>query len=137
MAKFFIGERVKIVKLLDDITNRKLIGVVGVIEGIDELPNGQVNYYVGSHYMHEQELEAVKNDERKYIYECRKCGFRGEREEFRKPYFPGGLAGISPPPFLCLWPPFPNFRCPKCKNQAVDSLVFVKAVQEEGDAYRD
>ena len=64
---------------------------------------------------------------KKYIYECRKCGFKGESEEFQKPYVPGGPAGFGP----FAWPPFPNFPCPRCKNQAVDSLVFVEAVETE------
>ncbi len=58
MAKFSVGDKVKVVKLLDDITNRDLIGMIGTIEEIDELI-GQVNYYVDGHYMHEQELEKV------------------------------------------------------------------------------
>lgn len=61
----------------------------------------------------------------KYIYECRLCGFKGESEEFRKSYFPSGSSGVAP----FFWPPFPNFRCPKCNNHAVDSLVFVEAVK--------
>jgi len=68
MAKFSVGERVKVVRLLDDITSRELIGLIGVIEEIDLIEiDGriiQVNYYVDGHYMHEEELERVDNFER-------------------------------------------------------------------------
>ena len=59
MAKFQVGEKVKIVLLLDEITNRDLIGHVGVIRRIDSMPNGETNYYVDDHCMHEAELEAT------------------------------------------------------------------------------
>ena len=68
MAKFSVGEKVKIVRLLDDITNRDLIGKIGTIEEIETLPNGEVNYYLAEgHYIHEEELEKVVNPERKSI----------------------------------------------------------------------
>lgn len=57
MAKFKIGDKVKIVRLLDEMTNRELISMVGTIKEIDPLPNGDFNYYVDGHYMHEEELE--------------------------------------------------------------------------------
>lgn len=57
MAKFKVGDKVKVVRLLDEMTNRKLIGMVGTIEEIDPLPTGDFNYYVDGHYMHEEELE--------------------------------------------------------------------------------
>jgi len=62
MAKFAIGDRVKVVRLLDYITSRSLVGIVGTIREIEELPNGQFNYYVDKHYMHEEELERVANE---------------------------------------------------------------------------
>jgi hypothetical protein len=60
MSKFAVGERAKIVRLLDDITNRDLIGLVGTIEEVEPLPNGDTNYYLDGHYVHEEELEAVE-----------------------------------------------------------------------------
>ncbi|MEK7503523.1 MAG: zinc ribbon domain-containing protein [Patescibacteria group bacterium] len=77
-AKFSVGEKVKVVRLLDTMTNRSLIGMVGTIEEIDQLI-GQVNYYVDGHYMHEQELEKVNDTgererERSQVYECYRCG---------------------------------------------------------------
>lgn len=59
-AKFKVGDRVKIVNLLDSITSRALIGMVGTIGEIDPLPNGEYNYRVDDHYMHEAELEKVE-----------------------------------------------------------------------------
>lgn len=78
MAKFSVGDKVKVMKLLDDVTNRDLIGMVGTIEEIEELI-GQVNYYVDGHYMHEQELAKVNDtgeqgQERLQEYECDRCG---------------------------------------------------------------
>jgi hypothetical protein len=61
-AKFSVGEKVMVVRLLDDITSRELIGMVGTIEEIDELPNGEFNYYVDGHYMHEEELVRIGRD---------------------------------------------------------------------------
>jgi len=57
--KFNIGDIVVIVKLLDDFTDKELIGKVSTVEEIDELPNGNFNYYVGGHYMHEEELRLL------------------------------------------------------------------------------
>jgi len=60
MGKFSVGDKVRVVRLLDNITSRDLIGKSGIIEEIEKLPNGQVNYYIsGHHYMHEEELEKV------------------------------------------------------------------------------
>ncbi len=64
MAKFSVGERVKVMRLLDNFTSRGLIGMVGTVEEIEVLPNGQMNYYVDGHYMHEEELEKLENIER-------------------------------------------------------------------------
>jgi hypothetical protein len=61
MSKFRVGDRVRIVKLLDSITSRALIGKTGIIREIDPLPNGETNYYMGDHYMHEAELEHYPN----------------------------------------------------------------------------
>ncbi len=58
-AKFVVGDRVKIIKLLDEMTNRDLIGHEGRIQEVDPLPNGEYNYYVDDHYMHEAELVKV------------------------------------------------------------------------------
>lgn len=60
MAKFKIGQRVKIVRLLDEMTSRDLIGKVGTIVEVEPLPNGETNYFVDGHYMHEAELESVE-----------------------------------------------------------------------------
>lgn len=59
-AKFSIGQRVKVITILDNITSKELIGMIGVINVVDPLPNGEFNYWVDNHYMHEQELELVK-----------------------------------------------------------------------------
>jgi len=64
--KFKVGQVVRIVKLLnpsindDVITSETLIGKVEVISEVDPLPNGEYNYQVGPHYMHEAELEVVR-----------------------------------------------------------------------------
>ena len=58
-AKFEVGDRVKIVRLLDEATNKDLIGHIGTIKEVEPLPNGQTNYYVDTYYMHEGELEKV------------------------------------------------------------------------------
>lgn len=59
--KFKLGDRVKVFQLLDSMTARELIGLVGTIQEVDPLANGCFNYYVRSarlsHYMHEEELE--------------------------------------------------------------------------------
>ena len=60
MAKFQVGDKVKIVRLLDEMTSRELIGKVGTIQEVEPLPNGETNYYVDGHYMHEAELEAAE-----------------------------------------------------------------------------
>ncbi len=57
--KFKEGDKVKIIKLLDEMTSRDLIGKVSTIQEVDPLPNGDFNYYVDGHYMHEAELEAA------------------------------------------------------------------------------
>ncbi len=63
IAKFSVDERVKIVRLLDNATSRDLIGKIGTIEEINQLPNGEFNYCVDGHYVHEEELERVDNEE--------------------------------------------------------------------------
>lgn len=55
--KFKEGDLVKIVRLLDETTSKELIGKTGEIREVDDLPNGDFNYYVDDHYMHEEELE--------------------------------------------------------------------------------
>ena len=61
-AKYSIGDTVKIGRLDDPIANPDLIGLVGKIEEVDPLPNGEYNYYVDGHYMHEGELENVEKE---------------------------------------------------------------------------
>ena len=56
-AKFRVGQKVKVVRLMDTISSRDLISLVGSVEEVDSLPNGEYNYYVDGHYMHEGELE--------------------------------------------------------------------------------
>ena len=58
--KFKLGDRVKIVAVLDTTTTHELIGKVGTIREVDPLANGHFNYYLDAHYMHEEELEAVE-----------------------------------------------------------------------------
>lgn len=57
--KFNVGDIVKVVKLLDETSSRDLIGMTGTIREIDPLPNGDYNYDVDGHYIHEEELEAA------------------------------------------------------------------------------
>lgn len=59
LPMFTVGARVKIVRILDNMTNKELIGTVGTVQEIDPLANGAFNYDVNGHYMHEEELEAV------------------------------------------------------------------------------
>ncbi len=59
MPKFKEGDRVKIVRLLDEITCSDLIGKTGTVREVEPLPNGEFNYYVDTHYMHEDELELI------------------------------------------------------------------------------
>ena len=63
-AKFKVGDQVKVFQLLDSFTSRELIGLVGTVREVDPLANGHFNYYVDSHYMHEEELEGNHGDAR-------------------------------------------------------------------------
>ncbi len=77
-AKFKIDDKVKIVKIMDSMTNESLIGKIGHIEKIEPLPNGDFNYDFransGScYYMHEEELEIVTGT-RKRDQDCWNCG---------------------------------------------------------------
>lgn len=57
--KFNVGEKVKCVKVLGTMTSPDLVGLVGTVREVDPLPNGDYNYDVDGHYMHEEELEAA------------------------------------------------------------------------------
>lgn len=62
-ARFSVGQRAKIVRLLDNTTTKELIGREGVVTEVDPLPNGDFNYYLSCsrddiYYMHEEELKA-------------------------------------------------------------------------------
>lgn len=59
LPKFTIGTRVKIVRILDDMTSKDLVGTVGTVREIDPLSNGDFNYDVDGHYIHEEELESI------------------------------------------------------------------------------
>lgn len=59
-AKFSIGQKVRIVRLLDKITITELIGKEGIVTEVDPLPKGDLSYYVSGRYMHEEELKAVE-----------------------------------------------------------------------------
>jgi len=59
-AKFAVGQRVRIVLLLDSMSSRNLVGMEGIIKEMEPLPNGDYNYWVDGHYMHEGELELVE-----------------------------------------------------------------------------
>ena len=59
-AKFKVGDKVKVVRLLDETTNRELIGFVGTVNEVEPLCNGETNYTVSNRYLHEAELELVK-----------------------------------------------------------------------------
>lgn len=58
-AKFQLGDRVRVVQLLDMVSSQDLIGKEGTIREVDPLPNGHYNYYMDGHYMHEEELESI------------------------------------------------------------------------------
>lgn len=58
-AKFEVGQEVKVVRILDSMTSKDLIGLVGTVREVEPLPNGDYNYWVDGHYMHEEELEAL------------------------------------------------------------------------------
>lgn len=55
--KFLLGNIVKIIRLDDELNSPDLVGLVGTVGEVDPLPNGQYNYEVDGHYMHEDELE--------------------------------------------------------------------------------
>lgn len=55
--KFKVGDKVRIVRLVDTITSQSIIGQVGTITEVDDLPNGDYNYRMDSYYVHEEELE--------------------------------------------------------------------------------
>lgn len=58
-AKFKIGDRVKVVKILDSITTPDLLGFTGTVREVEPLPNGHYNYDVDGHYLNEEMLEAA------------------------------------------------------------------------------
>lgn len=57
--EFRLGQKVKIVRILDDSTSKNLIGYEGAITEVEPLSNGKFNYFVDRYYMREEELEAV------------------------------------------------------------------------------
>lgn len=59
LVKFAVGQKVKVVKILDDITNKDLLGFTGTVREVDPLPNGEYNYDVDGHYLNEPMLELV------------------------------------------------------------------------------
>jgi hypothetical protein len=57
-ALFKVGDRVKVVRILDSITTPDLLGFTGTVREVDPLPNGHYNYDVDGHYLNEEMLEA-------------------------------------------------------------------------------
>lgn len=57
--RFDVGQRVRVVAILDAITSTDLLGFEGTVEEIDELPGDQFNYTVDGRYLNEQMLAAV------------------------------------------------------------------------------
>lgn len=57
--KFSKGNRVRVIKLLDDFTSRELLGMELVIDDVEPLANGDYNYVACGYYMHEGELELI------------------------------------------------------------------------------
>ena len=56
--KFYEGDPVKIMCIIDDMTSKELIGKRSIIEEVDDLPNGDYNYTLADGtYIHEEELE--------------------------------------------------------------------------------
>ncbi len=59
--KFYQGDMVKVFRLDGETTSKEMIGFIGTIREVDPLPNGEYNYEVDGHYMHEGELEKYQN----------------------------------------------------------------------------
>ena len=59
-AKYQVGERVKVVKILDTTTPPDLLGFTGTVREIDPLPSGHYNYDVDGNYLNEEMLERVE-----------------------------------------------------------------------------
>lgn len=57
--KFQVGDKVKVVRILDTITTPDLLGFTGTVREIDPLPNGHYNYDVDGHYLNEEMLGGV------------------------------------------------------------------------------
>lgn len=57
--RFKVGQRVKVVAILDEITSQDLLGFEGTVREIDEVSAEQFNYDVDGRYLNEQMLEAV------------------------------------------------------------------------------
>ena len=56
--KFHEGDPVKIVRVIDEMTSKSIIGQRSTIEEVDDLPNGDYNYTLANGtYVHEEELE--------------------------------------------------------------------------------
>lgn len=56
--KFEPGDCVKVIKVLDNFTSKKVIGKQGIVLFEDWLPNGDYNYELDIGYFHEEELAA-------------------------------------------------------------------------------
>lgn len=68
-AQYQVGDTVQVVKLLDETTSKDLIGFTGKVDEVDPLPNGDFNYYVGGHYMHEEELRRVIPEDKLVVHQ--------------------------------------------------------------------
>lgn len=56
-GKYSPGDLVKVVRIDNGITSKDLLGLVGTVREVEQLDNGENNYYVDGHYMHETEIE--------------------------------------------------------------------------------
>jgi hypothetical protein len=62
--KYLPGNIVKIKRIDDALTSPGLVGFVGTVGEVEQLANGQYNYDVDGHYMHEGELEDYPDTRR-------------------------------------------------------------------------
>jgi hypothetical protein len=58
-ARFKLNDRVTVVRLLNDIDPRELVGFTGVVQDVEELAGPQFNYTVSGRYLNEQQLELA------------------------------------------------------------------------------
>lgn len=58
-AKYKLGDRVKVRKLLDNKISRCLLGFRGHIQEVSSLSNGEYGYYIKGNFFYEEELKKA------------------------------------------------------------------------------